>query len=731
MKLALRSLVFGAALSICAAGPSAAQYMKIISDNPADPTRLRASGTTILTITLDTNHDRDGSLQTCNSHSVANGCAQAIATGEPLDMFGYTVSLKAVGGTVTWGTFTAGDSAYTDILPQISNSTEIEINQFRPPETFTPAGLVTIGTLPVTVDSGSPGIQVLIGPGILDPFGFGTGFATECSGDYSRNTYVLGDPADPCGVGTGGSGDWFDADGVGSSASATTVSLSNVNNINMVGGTTADRAFSAFDPGGNPITFSFTGPGFVTVTPEPQAGNTRTGTIHFAPPVHTSGTFAATLSASANGATDTRIFTIGVVFYNQPPNLVLLNNIAVTEGATADQTLNATDPNGDPVTFALVGSTPTFATVTTVDPGHGTATGNLHLAPGPSDLGQHQVEVSASDGFESASRSLQVTVNDNQPPPPPTPPTIDPIGTLSVAEGDTLNFGVTARDPGGEMISFSFTGPAFATLTPSPLCGTEQHANLHLAPPVGAAGSYSASVSATGGTRTATQTFTIQVAAAQARSATYEANVYLTGDNQIIRLASRTLTWCAELEPAQSSFQVTDVVSSSLTAAYGDARIHAVETTTMKGSGKDGAPRLAGFFGRDDLRGVFAGLPNGKQTVDVLISGNLISGGSFKATVSVPVEKGTQASGRASPNPFNPSTAISFELSKPGRVRLRVYNVSGRLVNTLADQMMGAGYQEVRWDGTARSGSRVASGVYFYVLETPQGTVKQGLVLAR
>jgi len=64
-------------------------------------------------------------------------------------------------------------------------------------------------------------------------------------------------------------------------------------------------------------------------------------------------------------------------------------------------------------------------------------------------------------------------------------------------------------------------------------------------------------------------------------------------------------------------------------------------------------------------------------------------------------------------------------------VKLNVYDVSGRLVKTLADRFMGSGVQHVGWDGTSRAGSRVASGVYFYVLETPDRTVKSQLVVAK
>jgi hypothetical protein len=66
------------------------------------------------------------------------------------------------------------------------------------------------------------------------------------------------------------------------------------------------------------------------------------------------------------------------------------------------------------------------------------------------------------------------------------------------------------------------------------------------------------------------------------------------------------------------------------------------------------------------------------------------------------------------PNPFNPSTTISFDLPKRGSVKLVVYDVLGREVRRLADQEMTAGTHSVTWDGTDQSGHSAASGVYFF-----------------
>ena len=177
---------------------------------------------------------------------------------------------------------------------------------------------------------------------------------------------------------------------------------------------------------------------------------------------------------------------------------------------------------------------------------------------------------------------------------------------------------------------------------------------------------------------------------------------------------------------------LSNLTPATLTAAYGDARIHAIAASPVEGNGKNGAPRLAVSFSKDDLGTLFAALPDGKVTVDVIIRGSLASGGSFKAITSVRVEKGEPRSlGRASPNPLNPITMIRFELGRQGHIRLRVYDVSGRHVSTLVDRVMDVGFHEVRWDGTSTDGSRVSSGVYYYVLETPEGSERSRIVVAK
>jgi hypothetical protein len=75
------------------------------------------------------------------------------------------------------------------------------------------------------------------------------------------------------------------------------------------------------------------------------------------------------------------------------------------------------------------------------------------------------------------------------------------------------------------------------------------------------------------------------------------------------------------------------------------------------------------------------------------------------------------------PNPFNPETVIPYALARPGRVVIRVFDISGRLVRTLVDRVESEGTHSVRWDGSGDRGGRMASGVYFYKIQYPDGSV--------
>ena len=78
------------------------------------------------------------------------------------------------------------------------------------------------------------------------------------------------------------------------------------------------------------------------------------------------------------------------------------------------------------------------------------------------------------------------------------------------------------------------------------------------------------------------------------------------------------------------------------------------------------------------------------------------------------------------PNPFNPTTNIKYDVPKNSPVKIRVYDIMGKLVDVLVNQEMEAGSYEVNWNATNR-----ASGVYFYKIEAGEFTKVMRMMLVK
>lgn len=70
------------------------------------------------------------------------------------------------------------------------------------------------------------------------------------------------------------------------------------------------------------------------------------------------------------------------------------------------------------------------------------------------------------------------------------------------------------------------------------------------------------------------------------------------------------------------------------------------------------------------------------------------------------------------PNPFNFRIIIQYQIDRPGRVSLKIYDVSGSLVRILEERYRTTGRYEVSWNGRNDRGELSASGVYFYRMST-------------
>ena len=83
------------------------------------------------------------------------------------------------------------------------------------------------------------------------------------------------------------------------------------------------------------------------------------------------------------------------------------------------------------------------------------------------------------------------------------------------------------------------------------------------------------------------------------------------------------------------------------------------------------------------------------------------------------------------PNPFNPSTTISYDLAQSEYVELSIYNIRGQLVKTLVNEPKEIGRHVVTWNGDDERSVLVSSGIYFYRLRVDSKTEVKKMLLMK
>jgi len=133
----------------------------------------------------------------------------------------------------------------------------------------------------------------------------------------------------------------------------------------------------------------------------------------------------------------------------------------------------------------------------------------------------------------------------------------------------------------------------------------------------------------------------------------------------------------------------------------------------------NGEPDYMISFVESCVRDLFSGAPN-NTTANIIVAGEVqTSSGTapLRGVKSVTVRTARSSApilASASPNPFNPETAISYSVRGAGPVTLRIYSIDGRLIRTLKHgEMTAAGTHEVRWNGANDQSQPVSSGIYF------------------
>ena len=147
---------------------------------------------------------------------------------------------------------------------------------------------------------------------------------------------------------------------------------------------------------------------------------------------------------------------------------------------------------------------------------------------------------------------------------------------------------------------------------------------------------------------------------------------------------------------------------------------------------RNGVEELPLRFADSDLQNLFQNVSR-RQSVAGRLEGALTSGRRFCAPLRLTVSgSGKPLAATVTPNPLNPSGVLSFRTSRDGYVRVRMFDLGGRLVRVLADRPLAtAGDQEIRIDGRGAHGETLATGAYFFVVETPEGKTRGRIMILK
>ena len=240
----------------------------------------------------------------------------------------------------------------------------------------------------------------------------------------------------------------------------------------------------ATDPDGDDLTYSLTTNPSTDMTIEQNSG-----VISWTPT--TIGNYEVTVEVSDGKLSDIQNFFITVSEpLNQAPVITPIPDATITEGETFTYPVEATDPEGDVMTYSLS----TFPDGMTINPSTGV------ISWTPTTTGNFEVTVEVSDGELVATQSFSIVVGtDNQ------APVITPIHDTTVTAGENFTYPVEATDPEGDVMTYSLsTFPDGMTINPT--TGV-----INWTPT--AVGNFEVTVVVSDGELSDTQSFTVEVIA--------------------------------------------------------------------------------------------------------------------------------------------------------------------------------------------------------------------------
>jgi PKD domain-containing protein/VCBS repeat protein/Big-like domain-containing protein len=403
---------------------------------------------------------------------------------------------------------------------------------------------------------------------------------------------------------------------------------------------------------------------------------------------------------------------------NQPPTVSAPESVAARAGSRIEFAVTAADPDGDPIATltADLSTLPTGGDASFGVNAEHTA-GTFAWTTLPADAGSYAIRFTATNA-QSGSAMTRIAVN-----PPNRAPTAEAGGPYAGGVDAPVHFdGRGSSDPDGDALAMTWDfGDGTSGVGAEPAHAYE------------AEGVFQVSLRVSDGFESATDGTTATI------SGVLPAGAFTSPENRVIRLSAGRPAAYFQLEPVDGSFQLENVdLASVVLRSQGTGSVEEIQSTAGKKADtrdrdRDGVPELSLGFSRDDLRLLF-GSVTGHRTLPVSLEGAVLTGGArFHAECQVEVQGATHLPAvTVAPNPMNPATVLTVQISRRGRLRAAIFDAGGRLVRVLTDQPEAdPGFHELRFDGRAQGGAVLASGIYFYRVDSAEGIAEGRIVMVR
>ena len=379
-------------------------------------------------------------------------------------------------------------------------------------------------------------------------------------------------------------------------------------------------------------------------------------------------------------------------------------------------------PAGDPLEFVVTGTAALPVTLRVLDllPGatfsmNTDGSGTFKWTPTADQIGRHFVRFAGEDA--EAHRDTAVTVirvfHVNH------TPLAEAGGPYQGSPGVPVQFdGSASHDPDGDALSYSwYFGDGWYGEGSNP-------GHAYAAP-----GVYSVSLTVWDGQTSGYDDAPVTILDA------LPARAFTVGGDDVIRLKSAKPS-CMQIEPLNGSFELGDVDPASiLLHAVGTGVTDSIpatvgRTVSLGDRDRNGIQDVEICFSKDNLRQILSYI-NGRQAVRLGIEGRLRTGTLFRAELEVYAEKRGGPAISLANNPAAGTAMLRVDAEATGAMRIRIYDVRGRLVRTIENVAAVAEAGQAIDITRGEGGSALRTGVYFFKVDGIEGSPSGKFVILR